>query len=239
MKILYFMVLLYLVRRIVRKPISVDCDILIAPGGFKGLYMIGICHYLKNHFPTASKSMVGFSCGSFIALFMRLNPALDYRCLKSLFQINQSRLSMTQLLNAVMASLEDQFVYEDFDLRQTRIGVTTTRGLELYDQFTSMHDAIQCCRSSSFIPFITHPDVFLFYRNRLTLDGGFHYKKVKKNKKKETLLITSSMFGRYRDNLYSGYKKPKCSYYQLYLYGYQDAKKNHAFFEDYFKRSGS
>ena len=168
---------------------------------------------------------------------MRIDPPLEEDCLRILFQMDPSKVSLYQLLDKTLASVEKRFDYEDFDMRRTKIAVTTFRGLELYDDFTSMKDLIQCCRSSSFIPWVTYPDVFLFYKNRLSLDGGFHFKKVKKRKKKETLLISSSMFGRYKEGIGSGLRKPKCSYYQLYLHGYQDAKKNHAYFTPYFKDS--
>jgi hypothetical protein len=218
-----------------RKVKQLDTDILIAPGGYKGIYMMGICHYLKNHFPTRSKSITGFSCGSFISLFMRLDPSLNDKYLRCMFALDHTPLSMTQLLDNSVAKLQEQFEYTDFDMRQTQVGVTTSKGLELFKEFSSFHDALSCCKSSSFIPFITQPGVFLFYKNQLTLDGGVHFKRVKKHRKKETLLISSSMFGRYGESFVSGLKRPKCSYYQLYLYGYRDAQKHHAFFEPYFQ----
>ena len=181
-----------------------------------------------------SKSITGFSCGSFIALFMRLDPYFNDQYLRCMFALDQPSLSISQFLNKSISSLQENFVYEQFDLRQTQIGVTTYNGLELFKQFNSFQDVLSCCKSSSFIPFITNPGVFLFYKNKLTLDGGFHFKKVKKYRKKETLLISSSMFGRYKDDLISGLKIPKCSYYQLYLYGYRDAQRNHTFFEPFF-----
>jgi hypothetical protein len=234
MKVFLFLLVIYLVIKLFRKEKPLDTDIILAPGGYKGIYMMGICHYLKNHFPTQKKSITGFSCGSFISLFMRLNPALDDHYLRCMFALDRKGLTMPQLLNSCISTLQDQFVYEDFDLRQTQVGVTTSKGLELFKDFNSFHDLLSCCKSSSFIPFITHPGVFLFYKNKLTLDGGFCYKKIKRFKKKDTLLITSSMFGRYSESLVSGLKKPKCSYYQLYLYGYRDAQKNHDFFNDFF-----
>jgi hypothetical protein len=56
-----------------------------------------------------------------------------------------------------------------------------------------------------------------------------------RNFKNEKLVISSTMFGRYPKSLLSGFKKPKCSYYQLYLYGYHDARKNHDVFSKYFE----
>ena len=234
MKVLLFVVILYLVKKLYRKHCPLNTDIILSPGGYKGIYMIGICHYLKNHFPIKNKSITGFSCGSFNSLFMRLDPSLNDTYLRGIFALDKG-LTMNQLLDQCVSTLQEKFVYEDFDLRQTQVGVSTSTGLELFKDFHSMHDVLSCCKSSSFIPFITHPNIFLFYKNKLTLDGGIHFKKVKRHRKKETLLISSSMFGRYGEGILSGLKKPKCSYYQLYLYGYRDAQKNHTYFEPYFQ----
>ncbi len=210
-----------------------EVDILLSPGGFKGIYMIGICHYVKNHFPVRDKSIAGFSCGSFNALFMRLNPRLDHVFLRHMFAMDKNA-SIHKILTDTVHTVRDHFVYEDFDLRQTHIGVTTLKGIELYRDFSCMSDLLACCKSSSFIPFVTQREGLLFYKNKMTFDGGVYYKRIKKNKKKETLLITSSMFGRYMEHLLIGLRRPKCSYYQLYLNGYRDAQKHHAFFEPYF-----
>jgi len=238
MKIILFLLILSILKIIYRhkqKIQPLEVDIILSPGGFKGIYMIGICHYVKTHFPIQEKSIAGFSCGSFNALFMRLNPELDHVFLRHLFAMDL-RSSIHKLLTDTISTLHDHFDFEDFDLRQkTQMGVSTWKGLELFHDFSSMQDLIACCKSSSFIPFVTQRDVLLFYKNKMTFDGGFCYKRIKKNKKKETLLITSSMFGRYKESMIAGVKRPKCSYYQLYLYGYRDAQKNHSFFEPYFK----
>jgi hypothetical protein len=236
MKVLLLCIFIYLLKRIHQKKVQIpiETDILLSPGGYKGFYMVGICHYVKNHFSVANKSITGFSCGSFLALFMRIKPELEHTYLKYMFALDRIPMTMPQILDKSVSTIRDHFVYEDFDLRQTQIGVSTLKGLELFHDFTSLEDILACCRSSSFVPFVTQLDAILFYKNKLTFDGGIHYKKIKRQKKKETLLIGSSMFGRFGDSLLAGFKKPKCSYYQLYLYGYRDAQKNHAFFASYF-----
>jgi len=243
-KIFLFILLVILFKKLRHRKVKpLDTDIILAPGGYKGIYMIGICHYLKNHFPTSTKSMVGFSCGSFNLLFMRLDPKLDHVYLRCLFSLEETKkLPMPNFVSTVIKTLKRNFVYEDFDFRQssTSIGVTTTKGLEMFQDFSTFDDMLDCCMSSSFIPFVTRNDLFLIYKNKLTLDGGIFYKKLKKYKKKETLLITSSMFGRFNETLIQGIKKPKCSYYQLYLNGYHDARKHHDYLASYFETgSGS
>lgn len=216
-------------------PPEMESDIILAPGGYKGVYMLGICHYLKNHFQTANKSILGISCGSFNALFMRLNPGLETQYLQILFKLESTKkLPMHTFVSTVVNTIQDSFVYEDFNFDQTNIGVTTSKGLEFFHEFSSLGDVINCCISSSFIPFLTHPELFFFYKNKLSFDGAIYYKRLKKKIKKETLLITSSMFGRFNEKIMQGMQKPTCSYYQLYLNGYHDARKHHDYFSTYF-----
>jgi hypothetical protein len=217
-----------------RKLPKLDADIIISPGGYKGIYMMGICHYIKNHFDIKSKKILGFSCGSFCALLMRIRPELDNTLLNLMFSLDKPRESMPTFLNKVVHIVNNTFEYDDFDLSGTKIGITTSTGLKCYDQFLTINELTLCCKCSSFIPFITHNELLLFYKNKLTLDGGIYYKQLKPIKK-ETLVISSTMFGRYSKKITEGLKKPKCSYYQLYLNGYHDAKKNHDVLKAYFQ----
>jgi hypothetical protein len=137
---------------------------------------------------------------------------------------------LRQILNGILT----EFHTEDFDLSRIQMGVTTWKGLEMFDKFLTLKDAMGGCTASCFVPFVTYSELLVIYHNRVSLDGGLFYKRLKAIKKKETFLITSSMFGRYKESLLSGFKKPKCSYYQMYLNGYHDARKHHTLFESHF-----
>lgn len=78
----------------------------------------------------------------------------------------------------------------------------------------------------------------MFYKSKLTLDGGVFYRDVKK-KEMETLFIDPVMFGRYKPSRLAGLVTPTISMYQMYLNGYHDARKNHSYFERYFQDSSS
>jgi hypothetical protein len=95
----------------------------------------------------------------------------------------------------------------------------------------------RCCVASSFIPFLTHNDLFYFYNNRLTFDGGFHVDKYIKKIPNSTLVIDFKMFGRHLDDIiYKDiFRKNKPTTYELYIKGYHDAKKNHSYFDKYLK----
>jgi hypothetical protein len=101
-----------------RKLPNIDADILISPGGYKGIYTMGICHYIKNHFnpQLKSKKILGFSSGTFCTLLMRLNPELEHTFLNLLFSLDTKRLTMPKFLNKVVDTLNTEFKYEDFDL---------------------------------------------------------------------------------------------------------------------------
>jgi hypothetical protein len=211
-----------------------DSDILIAPGGYKGIYMLGICHYLKNHFEIDDKIITGLSCGSLLSLFLKLKDDLDQPFIGEIFKLN-SNSSISTLLQELLNIVLTQYKTEDFDLTKIQIGVTTFKGFEIFDKFLNLKDIASCCTSSCFVPFVTYTDLLLIYHNRITFDGGVFYKILKRRKKEKTFIITSSMFGRYSESLLSGFIKPKCSYYQLYLNGYHDARIHHAYLEQHFK----
>lgn len=227
MKVLLFLLLAYVIKKsLTRKLPKIDADILIAPGGYKGIYMLGICHYIKHHFDIKHKKILGFSCGTFCSLLLRIKPELENVFLRQLFLLDKPRQSMPKFLNKLIDALNTHFTCEDFDLSGTQLGVTTSTGLKCYDHFLNMKELTHCCRCSSFVPFVTHNELFLVYKNQLTLDGGIYYKQLHQLKK-EKIVISSSMFGRYSTGVLQGFRKPKCSYYQLYLLGYHDARKNH------------
>jgi len=89
--------------------------------------------------------------------------------------------------------------------------------------------------ASSFIPYLTYNDMFYFYKNKLSFDGGIYCKKYIKTVP-SSLVITYKMFGRYENMniLKESIKKEKPSNYNLYIKGYHDARKNHVYFEKYF-----
>lgn len=234
---LFLFILILVILRIKLKKIKKippnDADIIISPGGYKGLYTIGICHYIKTHFDVSKKRFTGFSSGSFNSLFMTLDPEYDNLFLRLMFSLNKKNPPISVLLSNIVDIVRKNFTETNFDLTRVNVGVTTTRGLTYFNDFLSLEDAVYCCKCSSFVPFLTYRDVFLFYKGNLTLDGAFYYKHVRKETK-NVLFIESSMFGRYSRNLTEGFRKPKCSYYQMYLNGYHDARKNHDYLAKYF-----
>lgn len=233
-----FLILFFLVKKVTsRKLPLIDADIVIAPGGYRGVYVLGLCHYIKNHFDVTNKTFLGFSSGSFNSLFMTLDKEEDIQFIRNLFAMNNTKSISKMLIDII--DITKKIPESKFDLNRLQIGVSTPNGLTYYKEFLNMEDALYCCKCSSFVPFITYRDVFLFYKSKLTLDGGFYYRSVKRRRNKETLFIDSTMFGRYKPHMMAGLGQPKKGLYQLYLDGYHDARKNHAYFEPFFQSESS
>lgn len=218
-----------------RRPLpKLDADIVLSPGGYRGVYTLGICHYVKNHFDVKDKTFAGFSSGSFNGLFMVIDKEYNNQFLNHLFCIK--KCSIERLLTNVTHVISDNFKKEQFELERLHVAVSTPDGLEYFKDFLTLQDVLSCCTCSSFVPMVTCHDIFMFYRSKLTLDGGVFYRDVKKQEK-EKLIIHPSMFGRYKPNRTAGFYQPKTSTYQMYLNGYHDARKNHAYFEQFFKET--
>lgn len=208
-------------------------DIVICPGGRYGAYHLGICHYIKNKFDISNKKIVGFSVGSWNSLFMAINKKYDNECLRKIFKIKSKKIS--ELLKKTKDVI-DEYKIDDYNLKNIYIASTTIKGLTIYNNFLTLDDVTRCCTSSSFIPYLTYNDMFYFYKNKLSFDGGMYCKKYIKSQTSNPLVITYKMFGRYQNmNILKDItNKTKPSPYQLYIKGYNDAIKNHDYLEKFF-----
>jgi hypothetical protein len=207
-------------------------DIVISPGGRYGMYSLGICHYIKNNFNIKNKKIVGFSSGAWNGLFMCMKKKYINNILREGFKINN--VSVPSMLKKTINIIK-KYNINQFNIENLHIGSCHFNKHMIYNKFITMDDVIRCCISSSFVPFITYYDIMYFYKNKLSFDGGFFYNQYKKTLPSTTLIISFRMFGRHQKlNLMSEQlKKNKPSSYQLYIKGYRDAVKNHAYFEKY------
>ena len=215
-------------------------EIVLGPGGVAGFYSLGISHYLLNHFDLKDKRLVGFSAGSFTLIFMRLSPEKRNSMLQEIFKCNER--SASSAMRHIMDKIETTTTLDDYDLNGTSIAVSHPRGIALYEHFLTIQQLSRCCKSSSFIPFVTHESGIDFYNHKLAMDGFFYYKSFLKQYTEPPLVITPFMFGRYSNSawdkikfIFGIHQLKTTSIYQLYLYGYHDARQNHSFFEKYLK----
>lgn len=210
----------------------VNADIVICPSGRYGAYQLGICHYIKNNFDIKHKKILGFSAGSLNAIFLSIQKQHTNDCLKQFFKIKSKKIPI--LLKKSLNVIESYDI-NDYDIENIYIGVSTTNGLVIHNNFITIQDITRCCIASSFVPYLTHNDIFCFYKNNLSLDGGIFHKQYLESmpNKSKCLIIKFTMFGRYKNtNIFNEVlKKNKPSTYDLYLTGYHDAQINHEYFE--------
>ena len=214
------------------KKIDKNMDIVIGPGGRYGTYTLGVCHYIKNNFDITNKKILGFSSGSWNALFMCMKKEYIINALKQSFNMTKDPIPimLKKTINII-----HQHNISHFDINNLYIATSYLNKTIIYNKFLTIEELTRCCTSSSFIPFITYKDLFYFYKNRITIDGGLHYKKYIKTLSDRTLIVNFKMFGRYKNiNIVKEqFKKYKPTAYDLYIKGYQDARKNHTYFEKY------
>jgi len=236
--ILYIKHKKYFQYKLIQSDANIIPDIVISPAGRYGMYSLGICHYIKNNFNIKNKKIVGFSAGAWNALFMCMKKKYINNALKEGFKIQN--VSIQMMLKKTINIVKNHNI-KYYNLNNLYIGICHFNKHTIYNNFTSLDDVIQCCVSSSFVPFITYNDIMYFYKNKLSFDGGIYYKKYKKTLPPTTLIISFKMFGRHKKSnlLNEQFKKNKQSAYQLYIKGYHDAMQNHSYFEKYFNHDSS
>jgi hypothetical protein len=225
----------------------------ISPGGLKGFYELGVLSFIKDNYDLENYIFSGASAGAWNALFMCYKndskkfvyDLVDYK----LSEINNIK-ELEYFLKYKMLS---RYNNDDFDLRRLFIGVTTIKRFKrvtnIFSDFNSLEDAINCCIASSHIPFITG-GLTNRYHDMYTFDGGFS-KYPYLNFTENVLHITPSMWKNLNknniqsDNMQSDNKKPffdsftslnvifelvlmikNRNYMELFDNGYQDAKTN-------------
>jgi len=211
-------------------------DILISTGGRYASYQVGICHYIKNNFDIKDKKILGFSAGSWNAVFMALDNKYNNEILKKIFQIKTKNI---KILLKKTKNIIDYYDINNYNIKNTYIATSTLNGLIIYNKFITIEEVTRCCTASSFIPYITYNDFLYFYKNNLSVDGGVYCKEYIKTLPPSTLVISFKMFGRYKNkNIFNEcIQLEKPSTYQLYIQGYCDACKNHDYFKKYFYSS--
>jgi len=222
----------------------------ISPGGLKGFYELGVLSYIKDNYDMDKYIFSGASAGSWNALFMCFKKdtkhfvytLLDYK----LSQIN----NIKELEYFLKYKLLSNYNNDDFDLRRLFIGVTTIKRFKpitnIFSDFNSLEDAINCCIASSHIPLITG-GLTNRYHDMYTFDGGFsNYPYL--NFTENVLHITPSMWKKLHSNentLLNNNNKPfldsftsvnvilelflmikNRNYMELFDNGYLDAKNN-------------
>jgi hypothetical protein len=226
--------------------------IAISPGGYKGFYQLGIASYIKDNYKLDNYYFSGASAGAWVSLFMvyKGNHNIFIKDLIDFMNnIKSKRLDFIQ--NQLKIHFLTKYKTNEFDLSRIFIGVVQFDKiykmpyLNIYTNFQSLEDAIDCCIVSSHIPFITG-GLIKKYNNKISFDGGFsNYPYLKINNLSIVLNIHPKLW------IYSDYKKQKPSpnnlskiynfdiydftnlfsidnfnLSQMYYNGYKDSQKN-------------
>lgn len=211
------------------KKIKMQSDpklITISPGGLLGFYMFGVSKYIKDNYKLDNSYIFsGASAGSWNSLFMTFNGNDDE--FMDLILKNIPKNNIEKLENNLKADVLSMYSTGDFNLNNLYIGVSSLEKykfkLNIYSNFTSLEEALDCCIISSHIPFVTGKPCKK-YKNKFAFDGGF-YEYPYTNITKPILNITPDIWGHdYPDiNLFS---TKDIDYNRLFLDGYEDSYKN-------------
>jgi hypothetical protein len=215
----------------------------ISPGGFKGVYMLGLCVYIKDNFNLDNFIFSGASAGAWNSLMLCCKKDINYFKSDIVDYSIKNTHTLFDLEYLMKKKILEYYNTEDFDLRRLFIGVTTLNGFypetKIFSNFNNLEDAINCCIASSHIPLITGGMINKYY-NMFTFDGGFS-KTPYLNISENVLHITPSIWKKeqviHRNSIgdlnefTTLFSKHKYNFTELYVNGYHDAKKNH----DYLK----
>lgn len=224
--------------------------ITISPGGYKGFYLLGILSYIKEKYETDHLIYSGASAGAWNGLFMcyKGDPmSFVYNILD--YNITNTK-SITELEYFLKYKLLSSYKTDDFDLRRLFVGVTTLKffapSTNIFSDFESLEDAINCCFASSHIPFVTG-GLTNKYHNMFTFDGGFSkYPYLDREKlvhispsmwrPKEPTTVFNSLQRRLQSiKSYSEFfSMSKNNLLELFDDGYQDAKNNKSYLDTMF-----
>ena len=165
------------IQNIFRKDITREKFISIAPAGLYGAYTLGITSYILDNYNTDNYLFLGGSSGSWNSLIgtykfnskLLIEDLLDQEFFeKSSVNTLQDNLSRYFLTN---------YNSSDFNLDRLYLSVTQFENFnfknKIISNFTSLSDAIEGCRASCHIPFLTSNQIIRKYKKMIVFDGGF------------------------------------------------------------------
>jgi len=218
----------------------------ISPGGFKGVYMLGVCVFIKDNFNLDDYVFSGASAGAWNALVMCYKK--DVVELKR--NVLDYSLKNARSLNEIETLMKRRFLLfsktEDYDLRRLFIGVTTLEKFKpstyIFYGFDTLEDALDCSIASSHIPLVTGGFINK-YKNLYTFDGGFS-KYPYLNNMRPSIHISPSIWKEkpgYQGNRESFditqyttlFSRNSLDLRELYESGYNDSQKNYDYLKHY------
>jgi hypothetical protein len=161
-------------------------SLILKPGGLKGYYMLGISQYIKQHYDLSDWHYYGSSAGAWNALYLSCKE--DKKLLNHAMELNQfSYTDLYDLERNIKKRIVKNFILDDFDLSKLHICVSSKRKWvpalrkNIIDQFYDLDDLLECCISSSHLPYISNGKLFYKYRDFKSMDGGIFLNPHRKN----------------------------------------------------------
>lgn len=220
----------------------------ISPGGFMGFYLLGVCTFIKDQYDLSGYTFMGASAGSWNALFMTYKKDPHTLTFDLIDEIEKHGKNMANMEHILKHTILEHHTQDDFDLSRIQIGVTSLNRfrpqLHMCSEFTDLEDALNCCISSSHIPFITG-GLVRKYKQYVVVDGGLTYGSYIQQLH-PLLHITPTLWDAtqkhsFWDTIRNAFhfSKQKSHFLDLYEKGYDDAKKNRNVLDSLLGSSGS
>ena len=148
------------------------------PAGYYGFYTLGVTHYIKENYDLSDYKFSGASAGAWNSLFSvytKNNTYLVDLLVNSVDSLKNP--SIYEIQTSLKKTILQHTASTDYDFSKLYVGVTSVRGVknvscDIYTNFETLEDAIDCCFASSHIPLITG-GIITRYKKIISLDGGF------------------------------------------------------------------
>ena len=213
----------------------------INPGGIFGFYTVGYSSYILKNYNTYKYHFIGASSGSWNSLFCcyKYDHSKFFKQLMNQdFFVNISSVDMLQ--KNVTNYITKNYKSCDFNLNKLSICISILEDFKLksliISNFTNIDDAMEICRLSSHLPYLTS-DVFIKkYNNNIVFDGGLT-EFPPKNTSIYYEISIDRMNNNNIDSAFCNILKGNISkeiIKNLYLEGYKDCEKNKKEIDKYF-----
>lgn len=211
----------------------------VSPGGIKGLYYLGTLYYIKENYNIDEYCYLGSSVGSWISLFMCFKGN-NQLFVNSVLNLNYNQ-SLALSEENIKKSILENYTSNDFELSKLKIGVSEFGKYNkfnliytIYESFSDLEDAIDCCIASSHVPFVIGGGFLKKYKNKFVFDGGL--KKVSYEKPPNSVLhVSSKVWNNQKYIKMPGLRKHKeFDVNTFFNDGLNDAKKNREYLNSIF-----
>lgn len=205
----------------------------ISPSGFVAPYQLGICMYIKNHFPMKNTKIIGGSAGSWMAVYLASDINNDDLIHKFMpvFKLNFEEATMLNRWKNVGNFLKEEIpkyisstnFVEDKQVLISVSKIDTFKLInEVTDNYDSLSELIQLCYLSSYIPLLSGRNIPV-YKNKLFIDETF----TKRINTTVDLFINPTMWGRsFKQAEYIGCSTIKPDFDKQLRNGYLDSMRN-------------